>query len=167
MSSPLFPGYAEREDFFRPGLGLRVYFSHEEAYCRALQDPDSILDAAYSASLDHPKFLLNLSPSSSIAIADNSSRRRDLLDILIRHGLLPVKDPSSWIMRRAQVLSSRLLELLPDWQENYPHATSDFLYQFFYSTLAELGFPQSVDHQIQDLSLYSTDIICRDLISVF
>ena len=90
---PFFPAYVESDEFLRPGLGICVYFSDRDSYLRALQDLDSIPDAAYFGSLEHSVFLQNCLPF--YAVPADASLRHAPLSISSRPGLLPVRDPQS------------------------------------------------------------------------
>jgi hypothetical protein len=133
----MFPGYISREQFSRPGRGTQVYFSTSEAYIRALQDSNTILDAAYFASPEHSTFLQNFGPSPAVIPDTSYVRRKTLLDILNRYGLLPIKDPMSWASRYSQVASSRVSNL-----NNYSTATTSELYHLLLNTILDIGLPR-------------------------
>ena len=109
---PYFPGYVESDEFFRPGLGSRVHFSTSDLYYRAIRDPDEIPDAAYFGSLEHGNFFQNCPPSSTVPA--DASLRQAPLSLYSRHGLFPVRDPHSWALRYAQIISSLVAETLPN-----------------------------------------------------
>ena len=121
---PFFPAYVESDEFLRPGLGICVYFSDRDSYLRALQDLDSIPDAAYFGSLEHSFFLQNCLPFYAVP-ADASLRHAPIS--LSRPGISPVRDSPSWALRYAQIISSRVAESLPNLLDSSSPAAPEHL----------------------------------------
>jgi hypothetical protein len=140
---PFFPAYVESDEFLRPGLWICVYFSDRDSYLWALQDLDSIPDAAYFGSLEHSFFLQNCLPF--YAVPADTSLRHAPFSISSRPGLLPVRDPQSWALRYAQVISSRVAETLPTLLDSSLPTAPEHLLTLVHDALVDLGLPQSVD----------------------